>query len=91
LNHRKKTKADGSRLIPRKHTETLVLLSVFVFEVAEFLLYEKMLSTHFLFLQRSGRSTPVATGAFRASAPPNYFCVPLTLLCPKKLFQTYTV
>jgi len=24
LNHRKKTKADGSRLIPRKHTETLV-------------------------------------------------------------------
>jgi len=30
LNHRKKTKADGSRLIPRKHTETLVLLSVSV-------------------------------------------------------------
>ena len=29
LNHCKKTKADGSRLIPRKHTETLVLLSVF--------------------------------------------------------------
>jgi len=28
LNHRKKTKADGRRLIPRKHTETLVLLSV---------------------------------------------------------------
>ena len=28
LSHRKKTKADGSRLIPRKHTETLVLLSV---------------------------------------------------------------
>jgi len=28
LNHRKKTKADGSRLIPRKHTETLVLLSI---------------------------------------------------------------
>jgi len=28
LNHRQKTKADGSRLIPRKHTETLVLLSV---------------------------------------------------------------
>jgi len=28
LNHRKKTKADGSRLIPRKDTETLVLLSV---------------------------------------------------------------
>jgi len=28
LNHRKKTKADGSRLIPRKYTETLVLLSV---------------------------------------------------------------
>ena len=28
LNHRKKTEADGSRLIPRKHTETLVLLSV---------------------------------------------------------------
>ena len=27
LNHRKKTKADGSRLIPRKHTETLMLLS----------------------------------------------------------------
>jgi len=27
LNHRKKTKADGSRLIPRKRTETLVLLS----------------------------------------------------------------
>jgi len=26
LNHRKKTKADGSRLIPRKHTETLVVL-----------------------------------------------------------------
>ena len=31
LNHRKKTKADGSRLIPRKHTETLVLLSVVTF------------------------------------------------------------
>ena len=30
LNHRKKTKADGSRLIPRKHTETLVLLSVLI-------------------------------------------------------------
>ena len=29
LNHRKKTKADGSRLIPRKNTETLVLLSEF--------------------------------------------------------------
>jgi len=28
LNHRKKTKVDGSRLIPWKHTETLVLLSV---------------------------------------------------------------
>jgi len=28
LNHRKKKKADGGRLIPRKHTETLVLLSV---------------------------------------------------------------
>jgi len=28
LNHRKKTKADGSRLIPRKHTETLVLSSM---------------------------------------------------------------
>ena len=28
LNHGKKTKADGSGLIPRKHTETLVLLSV---------------------------------------------------------------
>jgi len=28
LNHRKKTKADGSQLIPRKHTETLVLLSI---------------------------------------------------------------
>ena len=28
LNHRKKTKADDSRLIPRKHTETLALLSV---------------------------------------------------------------
>ena len=28
LNHRKKTKADSSRLIPRKHTETPVLLSV---------------------------------------------------------------
>ena len=28
LNHRKKTKADGRRLIPRKHTETLVLLSI---------------------------------------------------------------
>jgi len=28
FNHRKKTKADGSQLIPRKHTETLVLLSV---------------------------------------------------------------
>jgi len=28
LNHRKKTKADGSRLVPRKHTETLVLLSI---------------------------------------------------------------
>jgi len=26
LNHRKKAKADGSQLIPRKHTETLVLL-----------------------------------------------------------------
>ena len=30
MNHRKKTKADGSRLIPRKHTETLVLLSITV-------------------------------------------------------------
>ena len=28
LNHRKQMKTDGSRLIPRKHTETLVLLSV---------------------------------------------------------------
>ena len=28
LNHRKKMKADGSRLIPRKHTETLVLLNI---------------------------------------------------------------
>jgi len=28
LNRRKKTKADGSRLIPRKHTDTSVLLSV---------------------------------------------------------------
>jgi len=27
LNHRKKMKADGSQLIPRKHAETLVLLS----------------------------------------------------------------
>ena len=27
LNHRKKKETDGSRLIPRKHTETLVLLS----------------------------------------------------------------
>ena len=34
LNHRKKTKADGSRLIPRKHTETLVLLSVLMIAVA---------------------------------------------------------
>jgi len=32
LNHRKKTKADGSRLIPRKHTETLVLSSVILSE-----------------------------------------------------------
>jgi len=31
LNHHKKTKADGSQLIPRKHTETLVLLSVGIF------------------------------------------------------------
>ena len=30
MNHRKNTKANGSRLIPRKHTETLVLLSDFV-------------------------------------------------------------
>jgi len=28
LNHRKETKVDGSRLIPRKHTETLVLLRI---------------------------------------------------------------
>jgi len=28
LNHRNKMKAEGSRLIPRKHTETLVLLSM---------------------------------------------------------------
>ena len=28
MNYRKKMKADGSRLIPRKRTETLVLLSV---------------------------------------------------------------
>jgi len=28
LDHRKKTKADGSRLIPRKHTETPVLSSI---------------------------------------------------------------
>jgi len=34
LNHRKKTKADGSRLIPRKHAETLVLLSVLNIQVA---------------------------------------------------------
>jgi len=34
LNHRKKTKADGSRLIPGKHTETLMLLSI-VQEVCE--------------------------------------------------------
>ena len=31
LNHRKKTKADGSQLIPGKLTETLVLFSVFEF------------------------------------------------------------
>jgi len=31
LNHHKKTTADGSRLIPRKHTETLVLFSVLPF------------------------------------------------------------
>ena len=30
LNHRKKTKADGSRLIPRKHTDTLVLLRAYI-------------------------------------------------------------
>ena len=29
LHHRKKTKADGSRLIPRKHTETVHLLVLF--------------------------------------------------------------
>jgi len=29
LNHHKKTKADGSRLIHRSNTETLVLLSVY--------------------------------------------------------------
>jgi len=28
LNHREKMKAEPIRLIPRKHTETLVLLSV---------------------------------------------------------------
>ena len=40
LNHRKKTKADGSRLIPRKHTETLVLLSVILkkFQIWRFFL-----------------------------------------------------
>ena len=45
LNHRKETKADGSRLIPRKHTETLVLLSVVSFNVTFLPLwpyYEKM-------------------------------------------------
>ena len=36
LNHRKNTKADGSRLIPRKHTEALVLLSeVFFVEIVK--------------------------------------------------------
>ena len=34
LNNRKKTKADGSRLIPRKHTETLVLLSEIIHDGA---------------------------------------------------------
>jgi len=43
LNHRKKTKADGSGLIPRKHTETRVLLSVFKGGVEE-----KRLRTHAL-------------------------------------------
>ena len=33
LNHRKKMKADGSQLIPRKHTEILVLLSVLQFSL----------------------------------------------------------
>jgi len=37
LNHRKKTKADGSRLIPRKHAETPVILSI-----ANFLLLVKL-------------------------------------------------
>jgi len=36
LNHREKTKADGSRLIPQKHTETLVLLSDFSSVIDEF-------------------------------------------------------
>ena len=39
LNHRKKTKADGSRLIPRKHTETLVLLSVAYFTATLFQIF----------------------------------------------------
>jgi len=36
MNHRKKMKADGSRLIPQKHTETLVLLSAIKNELPSF-------------------------------------------------------
>jgi len=41
LNHRKKTKADGSRLIPRKHTETLVLSSVAFQQISDFKIFQK--------------------------------------------------
>jgi len=44
LNHRKKTEADGSRLIPRKHTETLVLLSI-VTTLTAWKLYHKKSKT----------------------------------------------
>ena len=42
MNHRKKTKADGSQLIPQKHTETLVLLSI----ADDVTVYGKTLADH---------------------------------------------
>jgi len=57
LNHRKKTKADGSRLIPRKHTETLVLLS----EMSEIYLWHlhslmPVFHTHIQTVERASNS-----------------------------------
>jgi len=46
LNHRKKTKAGGSRLIPRKHTETLALLNVHNHESTTVIVAQSPTSNH---------------------------------------------